>query len=539
MSALAGLAIAFFAVSPFPTSALAEFSPDAIQAESPVNLPPGLTVVDWAQIRREYERHRHSAVPDGDGYKARSHRQDWLIRFDGRGFSVQPDEEEWNWGLELVSYGFEGAERAIEGKATITVDKNRVSYARDETVEEWFINDTRGLEHGFTIHRRPDGVGKHLRLRLAVRGDLRAEPVDDHAVRFVNEARANVLNYAGLKVSDANGRTLAGRLDITPTNQVHIVVDDRLASYPITVDPIAQQAYIKASNTGEFDKFGFSVAVSGDTLVVGAFGERSNGVGVNPPSQTDNSAVFSGAAYVFVRTSGSWSQQAYLKASNSGEGDQFGYSVAVSGDTIVVGAWGEASNGVGVNPPSQADNSAGDSGAAYVFARTNGVWSQQAYLKASNTRFSDWFGFSVAVSGDTAVVGAQGEDGDGSVESDDSTSGSGAAYVFVRTAGVWSQQAYLKASNPDIGDTFGRALAVSGDTVVVAARFEDSSGVGVNPPTQADNSICRPVERPMSSLRTSGGVAPNRLILRPPIRVEDGPLRRPRGRLGRHGSRRR
>jgi hypothetical protein len=109
-----------------------------------------------------------------------------------------------------------------------------------------------------------------------------------------------------------------------------------------------------------------------------------------------------------MRSGGVWSQQAYLKASNTEAFDLFGYSVAVSGDTVVVGANGEDSSATGVNG-NQADNSALQSGAAYVFMRSGGVWSQQAYLKASNTEAFDLFGYSVAVSGDTVVVGANGE----------------------------------------------------------------------------------------------------------------------------------
>jgi hypothetical protein len=124
-----------------------------------------------------------------------------------------------------------------------------------------------------------------------------------------------------------------------------------------------QQAYLKASNTGGSDLFGSSVAISGDTMVVGAYKEASNATGVDG-SQSDNSAAQSGAAYVFVRSGSTWTQQAYLKASNAGAGDNFGHSVAISGSTVVVGAWGEDSAGVSGD---QADNSAGNSGAGYVF----------------------------------------------------------------------------------------------------------------------------------------------------------------------------
>ncbi|HWN95924.1 MAG TPA: FG-GAP repeat protein, partial [Methylomirabilota bacterium] len=166
----------------------------------------------------------------------------------------------------------------------------------------------------------------------------------------------------------------------------------------------SQQAYIKAANTGAEDRFGRSVAISGDTMVVGAFREDSSAVGVNGDGN-DNSSTNFGAAYVFVRTGTNWIQQAYLKASNAGSNDLFGWSVAISGDTVVVGADFESSNATGVNGD-QSDNSASGAGAAYVFVRDGTNWSQQAYLKASNTGAGDIFGFSVAISGETIVIGA-------------------------------------------------------------------------------------------------------------------------------------
>jgi hypothetical protein len=252
------------------------------------------------------------------------------------------------------------------------------------------------------------------------------------------------------------------------------------ADEPLTSDPIAQQVYLKASNTDKHDEFGGVVAVSGDTVVVGARNEDSNafGVGGNP---FDNSALDAGAVYVIRRVGAIWHQQAYLKASNTETGDNFGISVAISGDTIVVGAYSEDSSATGVNGV-QWNNDAQLSGAAYVFVRNGTTWSQQAYLKASNTG-PDMFGWSVAVSGDTIVVGAPyesssatGVDGD---ESNDAAEGAGAAYVFVRNGATWSQQAYLKASNTGLGDGFGSDVRVSGDTVVVAAPYEDSSSAGV------------------------------------------------------------
>jgi hypothetical protein len=257
------------------------------------------------------------------------------------------------------------------------------------------------------------------------------------------------------------------------------VVDDSGAQYPLLIDPtFSQQAYVKASNTGTGDSFGTSVAVDGDTVVVGAPYEDSSSTGVG--GLDNDSASGSGAAYVFIRTGTTWTQQAYVKASNTGTGDQFGYSVAVDGDTVVVGAPLEDSSSTGVGG---LDNDSADgSGAAYVFIRTGTTWSQQAYVKASNTGAGDYFGYSVAVDGDTVVVGAPYEDSSstgvgGAVN--ESASGSGAAYVFIRTGTTWSQQAYVKASNTGTGDSFGYSVAVDGDTVVVGARLEDSSSTGV------------------------------------------------------------
>jgi hypothetical protein len=250
-----------------------------------------------------------------------------------------------------------------------------------------------------------------------------------------------------------------------------------------------QQAYLKASNTGAHDRFGASVAISGDTVVVGANSEDSNATGISG-DQTNNLRDGSGAAYVFVRNGTNWTQQAYLKASNTGSGDVFGSSLSVSDNTLVVGAEGEDSSAIGING-NQSDNTATNSGAAYVFVRNGTTWTQQAYLKASNTGASDFFGDTVSISGDSAVVGAFGEDsnatGINGNPSSNTATDSGAAYVFVRNGTTWTQEAYLKASNTEAGDAFGRSVAACPRTVVVGADGEDSAASGING-AQADNS---------------------------------------------------
>ncbi len=259
----------------------------------------------------------------------------------------------------------------------------------------------------------------------------------------------------------------------------------------------SQQAYVKASNTGAQDMFGYSVTLSsdGNTLAVGAYGEASNATGING-NQADNSAASAGAVYVFTRAGGAWSQQAFIKASNTGAGDLFGNSVHVSsdGNTLAVGAVYESSNATGING-NQADDSAAKSGAAYVFTRTAAAWSQQAYVKASNTEAQDNFGMSLALSsdGNTLAVGARSESsnatGINGNQADNSAPYSGAAYVFTRAGGAWSQQTYIKASNTGQGDWFGQSVALSGDgnTLAVGAVEESSNATGING-NQADNS---------------------------------------------------
>ena len=305
--------------------------------------------------------------------------------------------------------------------------------------------------------------------------------------------------------------------------------------------------YFKASNTDEYDEFGTAIAISadGNTMIVGAPGEDNSIAGINN-YELDNASSGSGAAYVFTKVAGVWVQQAYLKASNvalangfgasvsiSGDGnilavgafkdsalisrsgsvyiftrnstvwteqtiikasnagayDEFGLAVGISadGNTLVVGAEKEDSVATGIDG-NDLDNTASGSGAAYVFKQNAGVWTQQAYLKASNAESGDYFGAAVSISADgsTVAVGAHFEDsvaaGINGIESDNTSSSSGASYVFVESAGVWSQQAYIKASNSGSNDWFGKVLSLNadGNTLVVGADSEDGSAQSVN-----------------------------------------------------------
>lgn len=192
----------------------------------------------------------------------------------------------------------------------------------------------------------------------------------------------------------------------------------------------AQQAKLNASDASNGDTFGSAVAVSGDTAVIGA----------------STKSFGRGAVYVFTRSGASWTQQAKLTASDAANGENFGVSVAISGDTVLVGATGKAGGG-----------------GVYVFTRVVTAWTQQAQLIPSDLATSDNLGIAVSIDGDTAVIAANTKD-----------SGKGAAYVFVRSGGAWKQQAKLTASDATSGDAFGRSVSLSGETVLISAVGRNS-----------------------------------------------------------------
>ncbi|HBR53419.1 MAG TPA: integrin [Flavobacteriaceae bacterium] len=236
----------------------------------------------------------------------------------------------------------------------------------------------------------------------------------------------------------------------------------------------SQEAYVKSSNPDPADNFGIKVALNsnGTVAAASALREASNATGING-DQSNNSAASSGAVYVFRKTGGSWGQEAYMKASNTDAGDQFGSAIDISGtgNTIIVGSYGESSNTNTING-NENDNSSNQNGAAYIFQYDGSSWSQEAYLKASNSEAVGNFGFSVSLSstGDTAAVGSRNH------------SSTGAAYIFDRSGSAWSETAYLQASDAGVNDSFGYSvdLSTDGKKLAVGAYFEDSNAIGID-----------------------------------------------------------
>jgi hypothetical protein len=213
----------------------------------------------------------------------------------------------------------------------------------------------------------------------------------------------------------------------------------------------SQQAKLTASDGEAGDEFGYSVALAGDTAVITANADDS-----------DVNGVDSGSAYVFTRSGTDWSQQAKLTAADGAAGDLFGVRVVLAGDTALIGARLDDDDVNGV-----------DSGSAYVFTRSEDSWSQQAKLVASDGEAGDWFGYTVALADDTALIGAGNHDGANGVDS-------GTAYVFTRSGTTWSQRTKLTAADGKPGDQFGGKVAISGDAAVVGARLVDDVDRGVD-----------------------------------------------------------
>jgi hypothetical protein len=253
-------------------------------------------------------------------------------------------------------------------------------------------------------------------------------------------------DYFGNSVSISGDTIVVGVMNddnrsLTDAGAVYVFTRD---------DPGAwtQQAKLVASDGAKGEKFGWSVSISGDTIVVAAY-------------KDDDKGRASGSAYVFTRdVPGAWTQRAKLVASDGAADDYFGYSVSISGDTIVVGNIGD-------------DDKGSASGSAYVYTRdvpgsATSAWTQRAKLVPADGAADDNFGWSVSVSGDTIVVGAY--------KDDDKGSASGSAYVYTRDVpGIWPQRAKLVPDDGAGSDYFGHSVSVSGDTIVVGAHKDDSS----------------------------------------------------------------
>ena len=217
------------------------------------------------------------------------------------------------------------------------------------------------------------------------------------------------------------------------------------------------------------DRFGYSVFISGDFAYVGAIFEDEDAAGSNTLSGA-------GSAYIFERVAGTWTQIQKIVASDREDLAFFGNSISVSGDYMIVGAYNETKDASGLN-------SLSDAGAAYFFQRSGGVWSQMQKVVGSYRNFGDQFGWSVSISGDYAVVGVIDEDEDASGANTLATAG--AAYIFERSGGTWSQVKMLVSSARESNAKYGHSVSISGDYVAIGSIYEDTDASNANALTSA------------------------------------------------------
>ena len=423
------------------------------------------------------------------------------------GVSISSDDEiEWTWNIGFEEYGRGISFNTVPGPS-ITATGSRVEYQYPEGITEWYVNGPLGLQQGFTFESKPSPSDEGpLVVGLTVSGDVTVE-VNKYGTSAVlsNQESLSSLRYGGLYAYDANGAELGARLQAT-ANGLSIMVDDEGAEYPITIDPFLEKAHVIGYADDPRREFGISVSVSGDTVAVGApyaSGRDSHGavylfsasedetptvddrivlssprsvegdgfgysvsisgetIVVGAPWERDEELhewLRFGAAYVFTKPSGGWvstSDAARLTSPNALSEYSFGTSVAISVDTIVVGR----------------DSGYSTSGSAYVFTKPSGGWadlSEAAKLTASDGSDYDMFGQSVAINGDTVIVGAF----LANLEADEEDFG--AAYVYTKPSNGWADATEtVKLVAPDgvEGREFGRSLSLDGDTLVVGAPF--------------------------------------------------------------------
>ncbi|MDQ4120241.1 MAG: FG-GAP-like repeat-containing protein [Acidobacteriota bacterium] len=440
-------------------------------------------------------------------YRATNYAHDLSALFTSKGINLSAkkgaEEHQSIWQLESIGIG---EYQATVSEGFVSTKGQRVEIVRQELgVTEWYENKPEGLEHGFTLSGRPlspaaTGETDALRLVIAVSGELTARASKNkEAIELIGSDGQEVMQYSGLRVWDAKGQKLQAKMEVVE-NRIWLEVQDQNAFYPVTIDPtFVQRSKLSASDATTNNLFGASLAMSGDTIIVGA------------PNTTIGENYAQGAAYVFVRHGTGWVEQAKLVASDGRRGDSFGVSVALSGSIAIIGAYG-----VDLMPGCQI---LCDEGAAYVFSRNGTTWTQVQKVISIDPIPLERFGYNVEIENGTAFISEHLADigeysdrgwvnvyqqngnafslqqrlttdtpelwgfGVGMDFQDDTFVASamgnntgGVVYVFVRSGTGWIQQQRLQASDPEPANHFGKSVSVSGNLLVVGDYFDDIGG---------------------------------------------------------------
>lgn len=397
---------------------------------------------------------------DAQQYAAINPALAWQLRFEQDQVTVAPltaGEDTWRFTLALATDASETNIYAAGNTQTIAVTRqdNRLHYQWGSR-QAWFRNTADGVQHGLAVQQRPSdqSTDQPIQLYLRLGGTLQPKlNSDQQSVDFVTASGAILLRYGDLLAVDAQGQILPASFRRTAT-RIILVIDDRRATYPLTVTSVLTNYLVKQTMTAGAanDFLGYDVNVSGDTVVVGAYGDDND------------KGVDAGSATIYLRHQGGinrWQAVRKLEASDGAAGDEFGRDTYVtSGTTVIVGAPGQ-------------DQGGENAGAAYIFGRDQGgpsAWGQEAKLTPSDAKANQRFGAVVAVQNNSAVIGVPTADSRGAV--------SGAVYVFDRVAfdpPVWQQRKRITPDDGAAGDRFGAALVISGDTLFVGAPGDDDA----------------------------------------------------------------
>ena len=487
-------------------------------------LPAGLFPAAVSAMQTEDVPETYYIIPttvDGTAYRTENSDHKFAAKFTPGGITLSAGEgSPWDWSLRAASYGRQGSLRPLADSWPAAAG-NRVEYVHANGLTEWYVNGPMGLQQGFTIPDSLAGGEGLVEVRVALSGSVTAEVEQNGQAAILRDAGGpGRLRYAGLYVYDDDGRRLDAYFEAV-SGGWSILVDDTGAHYPITIDPFLQRGQLTDSGGSGNDEFGYSIAVDGDTVVVGA--------------PKDNNSQ--GAAFVFTKPSGGlWADTSSgAKLRRNGffrkDNDEMGYSVAIDGDNVAVGVPGAKFSLVLGTPPfnigeidifrrSRCGGSSGWSdcdehsrftdlgpklearigtsvsisgsvlvagglsesenrGTVYIYTSAGGGGNNDAdaRLQSPDRSKGDRFGKSVAIDGDVVVVGAHREDHNG-------TNDSGAAYVFTKPTAGWSgtinTASKLTAGDKDADDALGWSAAMDGDVVVVGAIDDDASATVTN-----------------------------------------------------------
>jgi hypothetical protein len=383
----------------------------------------------------------YAARSENGSLEVRNAKQHLLVDFMTSKVHLQSGGQFWE--MEFAGFGYGNTIHALSSTRPVAAE-NRVEYAHGQ-MKEWYVNGPAGLEQGFTVESpAPRASNGPLTVSLNLSGNLVPALSGHDGLVLSDRDGRPVLRYAGLMSHDATGKTLQSWLELKGS-VLRLRVETRDATYPVTVDPITQLAELTASSPATDADLGYSVSISGNTVVAGVRGSNDD----------------EGSVYVFVKPGTGWAnmhQTAVLTASDGASGDLLGYSVAISGGVVVAGAPFAA---IGSNP---------QQGAVYVFQEPSGGWAdmtQTAKLTASDGGAGDWLGFSVSISGSTIAAGAsQGY----------FLPAAGKVYVYVQPSAVWvngTETAELTVSGGSTNAQLGFSVSTTGGTVVAGAPYEE------------------------------------------------------------------